>query len=194
MTPPQDPARASPDGTETATLGGGCFWCTEAIFRELRGVRSVTPGYSAGRVADPTYEDVCTGTTGHAEVVQVAFDPNAISYADLLRVFFTVHDPTTRDRQGADVGTQYRSIILTHDDRQRAEAEGVIQEITRAKLWKGSIVTEIVPFRAFYPAEEYHRDYYRRNPEQGYCQLVIAPKVAKFRKAFLARLQAPTPG
>jgi peptide-methionine (S)-S-oxide reductase len=191
MTPDPTPGGSPSDRTETATLGGGCFWCTEAIFAELNGVRSVEPGYAGGTTPHPSYEDVCTGETGHAEVVQVTFDPDVLTYADLLRVFLTVHDPTTRDRQGGDVGTQYRSIILAHDDRQRAEAEKVIREIGQAKLWTAPIVTEVAAFRAFYPAEGYHREYYQRNPEKGYCQLVIAPKVAKFRKAFLHRLQAP---
>jgi peptide-methionine (S)-S-oxide reductase len=178
-----------PGGTETATLGGGCFWCTEAVFTQMRGVVSVYPGYAGGSVPNPSYEDVCTGRTGHAEVVQVDFDPAQLSYSDLLRVFFTVHDPTTRNRQGADVGTQYRSIILYHNAAQKAAAEKVVQEIGAAKLWRGAIVTELAPFTRFYPAEEYHRDYFRRNPEKSYCQLVIAPKVSKFRKAYLDRLK-----
>ena len=156
-----------PGATETATLGGGCFWCTEAVFTQLRGVVSVFPGYAGGSVPNPSYEDVCTGRTGHAEVVQVDFDPAQLSYSDLLRVFFTVHDPTTRNRQGADVGTQYRSVILYHDAAQKAAAEKVVQEIGAAKLWRGPIVTELAPFTRFYPAEEYHRDYFRRNPEQS---------------------------
>jgi peptide-methionine (S)-S-oxide reductase len=180
-------------GTELATLGGGCFWCTEAVFDELRGVEEVRSGYSGGSVANPSYEDVCSGETGHAEVVQVRFRPGELSFRDLLRVFFTVHDPTTRNRQGADVGTQYRSIVLYHDEAQRRAAEEVKAEIDGARLWRSPIVTEIVPFRAFYPAEEYHRDYYRRNPERSYCQLVIAPKVAKFRKQYLDRLKAGPP-
>jgi peptide-methionine (S)-S-oxide reductase len=176
--------------TETATLGGGCFWCTEAVFSDLKGVLSVYPGYAGGTAPNPSYEDVCTGRTGHAEVVQIDFDPAQIGYEDLLRIFFTVHDPTTRNRQGADIGTQYRSIILAHDAAQRAAAERVIREVTDQKLWRGPIVTEVVPFERFWPAEAYHRDYFRRNPEKGYCQIVIAPKVAKFRKAYLARLKA----
>jgi peptide-methionine (S)-S-oxide reductase len=188
MTSEGTPGRAG--ATETATLGGGCFWCTEAVFTQLRGVLSVYPGYAGGTVPNPSYEDVCTGRTGHAEVVQVDFDPAQLSYSDLLRVFFTVHDPTTRNRQGGDVGTQYRSIILYHTPAQKSAAEQVIQEIGAAKLWRGSIVTEVVPLAHFYPAEEYHRDYFRRNPERSYCQLVIAPKVSKFRKSFLDRLKA----
>jgi peptide-methionine (S)-S-oxide reductase len=173
---------------ETATIGGGCFWCTEAVLTELRGVASVVPGYAGGTVPNPSYERVCDGDTGHAEVVQVRFAPDEISYPDLLRVFFSVHDPTTLNRQGADVGTQYRSIILAHGPRQNEDARAVIAELTAARLWRQPIVTEVVPFTVFYPAEEYHREYFRRNPAQGYCRAVIAPKVAKFRKDHLARL------
>ncbi|WP_041328376.1 peptide-methionine (S)-S-oxide reductase MsrA [Rubrobacter xylanophilus] len=175
---------------ETATLGGGCFWCVEAVFDELRGVRRVEPGYSGGHVERPTYEQVCTGLTGHAEVVQVSFDPREISYRELLEVFFAVHDPTTKDRQGPDVGPQYRSVIFYHDEEQRRTAEEVISELEARGIWDGPIVTEVAPFTAFYPAEEYHRDYFRRNPDQPYCRVVIAPKVAKFRKEFLERLKA----
>jgi len=175
---------------ETATLGGGCFWCVEAVFDELRGVRRVEPGYSGGHVERPTYEQVCTGLTGHAEVVQVSFDPHEISYRELLEVFFAVHDPTTKDRQGPDVGPQYRSVIFYHDEEQRRTAEEVISELEARGIWDGPIVTEVAPFTAFYPAEEYHRDYFRRNPDQPYCRVVIAPKVAKFRKEFLERLKA----
>jgi peptide-methionine (S)-S-oxide reductase len=173
----------------TAVMGGGCFWCTEAVLGRLRGVRGVLPGYAGGHFERPTYEQVCTGTTGHAEVVQVRFEPGTISYADLLRVFFSVHDPTTKDRQGADVGPQYRSIILYRDDEQRRTAETVRGEIEAARLFPRPLVTEIAPLRTFFPAEEYHRDYYARNPEKGYCQMVIAPKVAKFRKQFADRLR-----
>lgn len=172
---------------ETATLAGGCFWCLEAVFQDLRGVEQVRPGYAGGHVPDPSYEEVCTGTTGHAEVVQIVFDPGVVSYRDLLRVFFTIHDPTTRDRQGADVGPQYRSAIFYHSAEQRAVAEAVIAEV--AKVWDDPIVTELAPFERFYPAEEYHRDYYRRNPDQGYCRLVIAPKVAKVRQEYLDKLK-----
>jgi peptide-methionine (S)-S-oxide reductase len=183
--------RMSPaPGHEIATLGGGCFWCTEAVFSELVGVESVIPGYAGGTTPQPSYEQVCTGRTGHAEVVQVTFDPSKISYHDLLSIFFTVHDPTTLNRQGADVGTQYRSVVLTHDAAQRATAEQVIAEVERAKIWKKRIVTEAVPFTVFYPAEEYHRDYFRRNPNGGYCQMVIAPKVAKFRAHYADRLKS----
>jgi peptide-methionine (S)-S-oxide reductase len=177
-------------GRETAVLGGGCFWCTEAVFLELRGVRRVESGYAGGSVPNPSYEEVCTGNTGHAEVVRVEFDPTELGYRDLLRIFFTVHDPTTRNRQGADVGTQYRSIVLYSDDEQRRIAEEVVREVTHSKIWRKPIVTEIEPLTAFYPAEEYHRDYFRQNPERSYCQLVIAPKVAKFRKKYTDRLKA----
>jgi peptide-methionine (S)-S-oxide reductase len=174
---------------EVATLGGGCFWCLEAVFKELRGVNSVMSGYAGGHVANPDYYAVCRGTTGHAEVTQVKFDPDQLSYADLLRVFFTIHDPTTLNRQGNDVGTQYRSIILTHSDTQNATAHEVMKEIEEAKIWPRPIVTQIEPLRAFYPAEEEHHDYFARNPWSGYCQVVIAPKVAKFRKQFTDRLR-----
>ncbi|HVY16993.1 MAG TPA: peptide-methionine (S)-S-oxide reductase MsrA [Rhodopila sp.] len=175
--------------TETATLGGGCFWCLEAVFKDLKGVTSVMSGYAGGHVDNPSYKQVCSGRTGHAEVVQVTFDPAELSYADLLRVFFTIHDPTTKDRQGNDVGPQYRSIILTDSDRQRATAEAVIREIADAKIWPGTIVTTIEPLTRFYPAEEEHHDYFARNPWSGYCQVVVAPKVAKFRKTFHDRLK-----
>jgi peptide-methionine (S)-S-oxide reductase len=174
---------------EIATLGGGCFWCLEAVFKELRGVTELMSGYAGGSVPNPNYRQVCTGTTGHAEVVQVRFDPAELSYADLLRVFFTIHDPTTKDRQGNDIGPQYRSIILTHSDVQAAAARTVMQEITESKIWPAPIVTEIVPLKAFYPAEEEHYDYFARNPWTGYCQVVVAPKVAKFRKQFADRLK-----
>lgn len=174
---------------ETATLGGGCFWCTEAIFTQLKGVESVESGYSGGSVSNPSYEDVCTGETGHAEVVQVKFDPNVISYSDILRVFFSAHDPTTLNRQGADVGTQYRSVIFYHGEQQKQMAKEAMNEVDSSKIWGKPAVTEIVPFKAFYPAEEYHKDYFERNPRQPYCQVVIAPKVAKFRKHYFDRLK-----
>ena len=174
---------------ETATLGGGCFWCLEAVFKELRGVNKVQSGYAGGQVANPTYKQVCSGTTGHAEVVQVSFDPAQLDYADLLRVFFTTHDPTTKDRQGNDIGPQYRSIILTHSDAQVATAKAVMQEIAAAKVWPAPLVTEIEPLAAFYQAEPEHDDYFARNPWSGYCQVIVAPKVAKFRKAFKDRLK-----
>lgn len=176
--------------TEVATLAGGCFWCLEAAFQDLLGVERVVSGYAGGHVANPSYELVCTGTTGHAEVVQVTFDPAALSYRELLEIFFTIHDPTTLNRQGGDVGTQYRSAIFYHDDTQRAAAAAVIAELTAAALWDDPIVTEVTPLTAFYPAEEYHRDYYRRNPEQAYCRVVIAPKVAKLRERYRDKLKA----
>ena len=176
---------------EVATLAGGCFWCLEAAFGQLRGVERVQSGYSGGHVPSPSYEDVCTGTTGHAEVVQITFDPQVVPFRDLLHVFFTIHDPTTPDRQGGDVGTQYRSAIFYHTPEQRAEAERVIAELEAEKVWDDPIVTQVTPFEKFYPAEEYHRDYYRRNPDQGYCRAVIAPKVAKVRKLYLDKLKQP---
>lgn len=175
---------------ETATLGGGCFWCLEAAFLELRGVERVVSGYSGGKRPNPTYEQVCSGATGHAEVVQVTFDPAVISYADLLSVFFTIHDPTTPNRQGADVGTQYRSVIFTHDAAQKETAERVIRELEAERVWPDPIVTEVTPLETFWPAEAYHQDYYARNPYQGYCQAVIAPKVAKLRRMHRERLKA----
>jgi peptide-methionine (S)-S-oxide reductase len=175
---------------QLATLGGGCFWCLEAVFKELRGVKRVKSGYAGGHVENPTYKQVCTGRTGHAEVVQIAFDPEEISYADLLRVFFSIHDPTTKDRQGNDVGPQYRSIILTHDETQRRAAEAVMKEITESGIWDGKkLTTEVVPLTAFWPAEPEHDDYFARNPWTGYCQAVVGPKVVKFRKQFADRLK-----
>lgn len=174
---------------EVATLGGGCFWCLEAVYKELRGVTSVMSGYAAGQVPNPTYKAVCSGTTGHAEVVQVKFDPDELSYADLLRVFFTIHDPTTLNRQGNDIGTQYRSIILTHSDAQKATAEAVTKEISDSGIWRNKLVTQIEPLTVFYEAEEEHHDYFAQNPWSGYCQVVVAPKVSKFRKQFTDRLK-----
>ncbi len=174
---------------EVATLGGGCFWCTEAVFNELRGVEKVESGYSGGTVANPTYRQVCGGTTGHAEVVQVTFDPKVISFKEILEVFFTVHDPTTLNRQGADVGTQYRSAIFYHDEGQKAVARQVIDEINAAKIWDAPIVTQVVPFNALYKAEDYHQEYFKLNPEQPYCRVVIAPKVAKFRDHYREKLK-----
>ncbi len=174
---------------ELATLGGGCFWCLEAVYLDLKGVTRVMSGYAGGHVANPSYEAVCGKKTGHAEVVQIAFDPAELSYADLLRVFFTIHDPTTQDRQGNDAGPQYRSIILTHDDAQRATAESVVAEIAAAKLWPGKIVTQLVPLEKFWPAEAEHHNYFARNPWSGYCQAVVAPKVQKFKKSFADRVK-----
>jgi peptide-methionine (S)-S-oxide reductase len=175
---------------EMVTLGGGCFWCLEAVYEQLKGVEAVVSGYCGGEVANPTYEQVCTGTTGHAEVVQITFDSSAITFRDILNVFFTIHDPTTLNRQGADVGTQYRSAIFYHSPEQRQVAEEAIAELTAAGLWNDPIVTEVVPLSTFYPAEEYHQGYFRRNPYQGYCQIVIAPKVAKFRQQYVDQLKA----
>ncbi len=172
-----------------ATLGGGCFWCTEAVFDDLKGVISVESGYSGGSVPNPSYELVCTGTTGHAEVVQVTFDPEVISYEDILRIFFTVHDPTTLNRQGNDVGTQYRSVIFYHDENQRTAAEKIKAEVTAEKIWNDPLETEISPFKEFYKAEDYHQEYFANNPNQGYCRVVIEPKVAKFRKQYADRLK-----
>ncbi len=177
---------------ETATLGGGCFWCTEAIFQELKGVQKVVPGYAGGTVENPTYRQVCSEETGHAEVIQITFDPEVISYEDLLYVFWRTHNPTTPNRQGADVGTQYRSIILYHDETQKAIAEKSKQETDASGLWPYPIVTEIVPLRQFYPAEDYHQDYYRRNPYQPYCRVVIDPKIQKLRKEFPTKLKEVT--
>jgi len=174
---------------EIATLAGGCFWCLEAVYDELNGVVDVISGYSGGRVTSPSYEAVCTGQTGHAETVQVTFDPRVVSYRELLEVFFTIHDPTTLNRQGADVGTQYRSAIFYHNPDQKAVAEQVFRELEGAKIWSKPIVTELTPFNTFYPAEAYHQEYFKRNPYQGYCMAVIAPKVAKFRKHYLEMLK-----
>jgi peptide-methionine (S)-S-oxide reductase len=176
---------------EIATLGGGCFWCLEAIFSELTGVEKVESGYAGGTVPNPSYEQVCTGRTGHAEVVQITFDPSVLSYKDLLRVFFTVHDPTTLNRQGADVGTNYRSVIFYHTPQQKAEASEVIQEVTAAGIWDAPIVTQVEPLEAFYKAEEYHQEYFKNNPNQPYCRIVIAPKVQKFRAHYMQRLKVP---
>jgi peptide-methionine (S)-S-oxide reductase len=174
---------------EVATLGGGCFWCLDAVYRQLRGVEKVVSGYAGGTVVNPSYREVCGGRTGHAEVVQITFDPMEISYRDLLDVFFTIHDPTTKDRQGADMGPQYRSIVVTHSDEQARVAREAITEITAEKVWDDPIVTEIVPLTTFYPAEAYHQDYFANNPDQGYCQAVIAPKVSKFRRKFLEKMR-----
>ena len=174
---------------QIATLAGGCFWCLEAVFDELNGVVSVESGYSGGHVDNPSYKAVCTGMTGHAEVVQVTFDPSMLSFRDLLTVFFTIHDPTTLNRQGVDVGTQYRSAIFYHDDSQRADAEAVIRELTESRLWPNPIVTEVAKFEKFYMAEDYHQEYFANNPSQPYCMAVVAPKVVKFRKHFVDRLK-----
>ncbi|HOA22999.1 MAG: peptide-methionine (S)-S-oxide reductase MsrA [Aggregatilineales bacterium] len=177
--------------TETATLGGGCFWCLEAVYDQLRGVQDVVSGYAGGHVENPTYEQVSSGQTGHAEVVQITFDPDVISYGEILDVFFTIHDPTTLNRQGADIGTQYRSVIFYHSEEQRRIAVEKMKAIEDAGIWDDPIVTQLEPFDAFYPAEAYHQEYYARNPNAGYCQFVIKPKVAKFRKEFMNRLKTP---
>lgn len=174
---------------ETATLAGGCFWCLEAVFDELKGVESVESGYSGGHTQQPNYRDVCTGATGHAEVVQVRFDPSRLSYLDLLNVFFAIHDPTTVNRQGADSGTQYRSAIFYHDPGQRQIAEQLIRELNEQRIWDKPIVTEMAQFEMFHVAEDYHQEYFARNPFQPYCMAVVAPKVAKFRKHFIDRLK-----
>jgi peptide-methionine (S)-S-oxide reductase len=174
---------------EVATLAGGCFWCLEAVYDQLRGVEDVVSGYAGGRVPAPSYEAVCTGRTGHAEAVQITFDPQTISYRDLLDVFFTIHDPTTLNRQGADVGTQYRSAIFYRTPEQKQIAEQAIADLRAGQVWPNPIVTEITPYTEFYPAEDYHQEYFARNPNQGYCQVIIAPKVAKFRKHFMERLR-----
>ena len=180
---------SSPARSEVAILGGGCFWCLDAVFRGLDGVLNVESGYAGGEASNPTYDAVCTGRTGHAEVVKVTFDPAVLSFRDLLTVFFTIHDPTTKDRQGNDMGTQYRSVIFCQTPEQRADAEAVIANLTAQKLWRDPIVTEIGEAATFYPAENYHQDYFARNGSQPYCQIVVAPKVAKFRKAFADRLK-----
>ena len=172
-----------------ATLGGGCFWCLEAVYDDLRGVTDVVSGYAGGRMRNPSYRDVCSGTTGHAEVVQVTFDPAQVTFREILEVFFTIHDPTTLNRQGADVGTQYRSVIFYHSEEQKAVAEALIAELNAQDLWGRPIVTELTPAPPFYPAEDYHQEYFARNPDQGYCQMVIAPKVTKYRKKYLERLK-----
>jgi len=174
---------------ETATLAAGCFWCVEAVFDDLRGVHDVVSGYSGGHTENPTYQEVCSETTGHAEVVNVVFNPEEISYADILRVFFAVHDPTTLNRQGNDIGSSYRSAIFYHSDEQKRAAEEVIKEVTDAEVYDRPIVTEVKAFDKFYPAEDYHQEYFANNPAQPYCAAVVAPKVAKFRKQFVSRLK-----
>lgn len=172
------------NSNQIATLGGGCFWCLEAVFKELEGVLGVVSGYAGGTTKAPTYREVCSGRTGHAEVVQMTFDPEVTTYRELLEIFFAIHDPTTLNRQGADVGTQYRSVIFWHDDVQRETAEAIIRELGENGVWKDPIVTELVPFEVFYRAEDYHQNYFDENPSQPYCQAVVAPKLAKFRKKF----------
>jgi peptide-methionine (S)-S-oxide reductase len=183
-----EPASSSSVAREVATLAGGCFWCLDAVFRDLRGVEKVESGYSGGTTANPSYEQVCSGRTGHAEVVQISFDPTVISFRELLGVFFTIHDPTTLNRQGGDVGTQYRSAVFYHSPEQRTITEQVIGELEAEGLWDNPLVTQVTPFTSYYPAETYHQDYFNRNPYQPYCAAVIAPKVAKFRSKYLERL------
>jgi peptide-methionine (S)-S-oxide reductase len=174
---------------QQTTLGGGCFWCLEAVYQELRGVTSVVSGYSGGQVVNPTYEQVCSKTTGHAEVVQLTFDPSVISYKEILEVFFTIHDPTTPNRQGNDVGPQYRSVIFYHDEAQKQTAKEVMAQFEQEKIWNAPLVTQLVPLEAFYKAEDYHQNYFRTHPNTGYCAMIIQPKVAKFRKKFLEKLK-----
>lgn len=181
---------SSNQNQEVATLAGGCFWCLEAVFKDLRGVARVESGYTGGEVSNPTYQQVCMGTTGHAEVVQVTFNPREVSFKEILEVFFTIHDPTTLNRQGADRGTQYRSAIFYHSPEQQRVAEEVIAELNAAKIWNAPIVTEVAPLAEYYKAEDYHQDYFENNPAQPYCQMVVAPKVAKFRQKFLEKLKA----
>ena len=175
---------------ETTTLGGGCFWCLEAVYDQLKGVQAVESGYAGGHVENPSYKAVCTGTTGHAEVVQVEFDNDVITFQDILNVFFTIHDPTTLNRQGNDIGTQYRSAIFYHSDEQKQIAEETIKALNEDGRWSDPIVTEVVPVENYFPAEDYHQEYFENNPNQGYCRVVIAPKVAKFRQKYLAQLKA----
>ena len=177
------------DNTEVATLAGGCFWCIEAAFDEIRGVIKVESGYSGGTTTSPTYEQVCSGTTGHAEAVQVTFEPNVVSFQDILHIFFTVHDPTTPNRQGADMGSQYRSVIFYHNEKQKEIAEQVIRELEDQKVWDNPIVTQVVPFKKFYKAENYHNQYFSRNPNAGYCRVVIAPKIAKLREKYREKMK-----
>ena len=177
---------------ELATLGGGCFWCLEAVFEQVAGVHSVLSGYSGGHTEDPDYASVCAGTTGHAEVVRIAFDPEVISYEDLLKIFFVIHDPTTLNRQGNDVGTQYRSIIFFHSVAQRDTANSLIFRLEDDRLWEAPVVTEMRVEAPFFKAEEHHQHYFQRHPDQGYCQMVVAPKVAKFRKNFWERIKKPS--
>jgi peptide-methionine (S)-S-oxide reductase len=186
-TPSSTPATAT--AAETATLGGGCFWCIEAVFERIQGVADATSGYAGGHTKNPSYDEVCSGTTGHAEVVQLRFDPSVTSYRELLEIFFAMHDPTTPDRQGADVGSQYRSIILTHSPEQKATAEALIRELMAERVFDAPIVTEVVPFEVFYPAEISHQEYYDRNPNAGYCRVVISPKIAKLKKVFASKLK-----
>ena len=174
---------------EVATFGGGCFWCTEAVFSQLKGVEKIEPGYSGGEHENPTYEEVSAGTTGHAEVAQITFDPNVISFKEILQIFFSTHDPTTLNRQGPDIGSQYRSVIFYHNNQQKEISEQVIKELSEEKIFDVPIVTQVVPLENFYKAEDYHKEYFKRHPEQPYCRVVIAPKVAKLRQLYLRKLK-----
>jgi peptide-methionine (S)-S-oxide reductase len=185
----EKPQSPTPKRIEVVTLGGGCFWCTEAIFTQLKGVEKVESGYSGGNVENPTYEQVSAGTTAHAEAVQITFDPNVISFKEILQIFFSTHDPTTLNRQGPDVGTQYRSVIFYRDDKQKATAEQVMKEMSEQEIYNAPIVTQLEPFKTFYRAEDYHRDYFKRHPEQAYCRLLIAPKIAKLRELYMSKLK-----
>jgi peptide-methionine (S)-S-oxide reductase len=187
-----DQANKQDTNKELATLGGGCFWCLEPIFKDLIGIEQVVVGYSGGTLPNPSYRQVCMGSTGHAEVVQITFDPKSISFKEILEVFFSIHDPTTLNRQGADVGSQYRSVIFYHSEEQRKTSEKVIKEREAAKAWSVPMVTEVVPFKAFYKAENDHQDYFMKNPEQSYCRVVIAPKVSEFRKQCRSKLRTPS--
>ncbi len=189
MTKKNISAKDKPSGVEVATLGGGCFWCLEAVFDELVGVKQVKSGYAGGTVPNPTYKQVCTGRTGHAEVVQVTFDPDEISFEEVLEIFFDIHDPTTLNRQGADVGTQYRSAIFYHSEAQKDSAERIIAELDASDRWTQPIVTEVTPLEVFHPAEGYHQEYYQHNSNQPYCRAVIAPKLQKFRQHFEVKLK-----
>lgn len=189
MSQEQNTLVQAPSGKEFAILGGGCFWCLEAVFDCLKGVESVESGYTGGATLNPTYHDVCTGQTGHAEAVRITFDPKVVSFREILEAFFTIHDPTTLNQQGNDVGTQYRSAIFYHSPEQKALAEQVIAKLNASHLWDSPIVTEVVPAQTFYVAENYHQDYFKNNSRQPYCQLVVAPKMAKFRKSFAAKLK-----
>jgi peptide-methionine (S)-S-oxide reductase len=179
------------DSRETATLAGGCFWCMEAAFQQIEGVQNVVSGYTGGTTVNPTYEQVCSDRTGHAEAIQVTFDPSRMSYRDILEIFFSVHNPTTLNRQGEDMGSQYRSAIFYNNDEQKAVAAQLIRELDQARVWKNPVVTQVLPLDKFYPAEDYHRDYFARHPEQAYCQIVISPKVAKLRRQWARRLKQP---
>jgi peptide-methionine (S)-S-oxide reductase len=183
---------ASSKKQEVAVLGGGCFWCTEAVFTQMNGVEKVEPGYSGGKLENPTYEQVSTGRTGHAEVAKIIFDPEVVSYREILEIFFSTHDPTTLNRQGPDVGTQYRSVIFYCNDQQKAVAEQLMKELSETKAWDRPIVTQLEPLKVFYPAEDYHKDYFKRHPEQAYCTLVIAPKIAKLKEHYLSKLKLQT--